>query len=251
MSKRTMWSGIAVAFLVALVLFPFDPAISYIHSRPPDWWVAFATILLAVMTFVLALVTVFQNSINSKFFKPVLTMRMESARPFAEANVTVSRVSTYWFRVEVTNEGNTEARDVQVYMAGIKKKKADNKYASIEDFSPMRLLWSHTREANIPILLPKMPRFCDVFHIGDPLGKHITRELCEDAEQDEAVLALDLESPDLMLHRFFAKGEYHLILRLGASNHPPKEFVFKVNFEGAWFDDEEKMFGQGMGIASR
>jgi hypothetical protein len=58
------------------------------------------TILLAVTTFVLALVTVFQDSIWSKFFWPRFSLKVESRRPCLEKNQWQNGVDVYWFRAE-------------------------------------------------------------------------------------------------------------------------------------------------------
>jgi len=69
-------------------------------SKSSEWWIAFGTILLAVMTFVLALVTVFPDSIWSKCFWPRLSLKVESRRPCLEKNQWQNGVDVYWFRAE-------------------------------------------------------------------------------------------------------------------------------------------------------
>ncbi len=223
----------------------------WLCSKSPEWWVAFGTIVLAAMTFLLAIVTVFQDSLRAIYFRPRLRLKVESKRPAAEKTQWNIGADVYYFRVEVTNEGNVEARDVQVYLADLKYKNATNQYVRVEKFSPMRIMWAHYRTRTLDVLLPGMPWYCDFFHIADPSKKALTHEHCAQAGSADPVLALDLEVPDSAVVRFLPKGDYRATLRFGASNHPAVDFKVKVSFKGLWFDDENRMFQEGVGIEQR
>jgi hypothetical protein len=207
--------------------------------------------MLAAMTFLLAIVTVFQDSLRAKFFCPRLRLKVEAKRPIALKNQWNNGVDVYWFRAEVRNDGNVEARDVQVYLAELSHKTAANKYVPVENFSPMRIVWSHYHTLTLDVLLPGMPWFCDFFHISDPRKKELSKEHCPEAGSSDPVLAWDLEVKDAAIVRFLPKGDYHATLRLGASNHPPVDFKVKVSFKGLWFDDEDRMFREGVGMNPR
>jgi hypothetical protein len=225
--------------------------ICWLSSFSPEEWVAIGTMLLAAFTFVLALVTVFQDSLRAKWFSPKLKLRAEAKRPIAEKNRWSNGVDVYWFRIEVNNEGNVEARDVQVYLADLKYKNAADRYIPVENFSPMRIVWSHYRTRTLDVLLPGMPWFCDFFHVSDPAKKMLTHEDSDKAGAADPVMALDLEVLDSAVVRFLPKGEYRATLRCGASNHPPKEFKVKVTFKGLWLDDENRMFRESVGLEER
>jgi hypothetical protein len=150
-----------------------------------------------------------------------------------------------------SNDGNVEARDVQVYLADLKYKNAANKYIPVENFSPMRIVWSHYHTRTLDVLLPGMPWFCDFFHVSGPSKKALTFEHCSQAGNSDPVLALGLEVQDAAVVRFLPKGDYHATLRLGASNHLPIDFKVKVSFKGLWLDDESRMFRESVGIEPR
>jgi hypothetical protein len=207
--------------------------------------------LLAGMTFLLAILTVFQETIRARYYRPRLTLKAEAKRPAAEKNQwDIGLTDVYYFRVEINNEGNIEARDVQVYLADLKHKNAANKYTRVERFSPMRIMWAHYHTRTLDVLLPGMPWFCDFFHVADPAKKIITQEDCPQAGA-EPVLALDLEVPDKAVVRFLPKGEYLATLKVGASNHLPVDFKVKVTFKGLWFPDESQMFRDGVALEVR
>ena len=121
-------------------------------------------------------------------------LNAESKRPYAEKNQRQNGVDVYCFRLEVINKGETEARDVQVYLADLKYKNATNQYVRVDKFSPMRIVWAHYRTRTLDVLLPGMPWFCDFFHISDPAKKALTHEHSPGAGSNDPVLALDLVS---------------------------------------------------------
>jgi hypothetical protein len=223
----------------------------WVWSKSPEWWVAFGTILLALITFLLAVVTVFQDSLRTRYFRPRLRIKAKSERPCAEKNRRQNGVDVYCFRLEVVNEGNVEGRDVQVYLAELKYKNAAAHYISVEKFSPMRIVWAHYHTRTLDVLLPGMPWFCDFFHISDPGKKSVTGEDVPGSASTDPVVALDLEVPDLMVLRFLPKGEYRATLRVGASNHAPTDFKVKISFRGLWLEDENLMFQESVGIEMR
>jgi hypothetical protein len=44
---------------------------------------------------------------------------------------------------------------VQVYLADLKYKNAADKYIPVENFSPMRIVWSHYRTRTLDVLSPE------------------------------------------------------------------------------------------------
>jgi hypothetical protein len=119
------------------------------HSpATPEWAVAVGTI-------VLALVTVFQQWLQGLVVRPKLRLAARVTRPDADktrwsiqvkdpqgntAQIEVPDADVYFFRLAITNMGNTAAHDVQVFLADIEKV-SGNSPGKMVRFSPMNLKW--------------------------------------------------------------------------------------------------------------
>jgi hypothetical protein len=207
-----------------------------------DWAVAVGTVILAF-------VAVFQQWLQRLIVRPRLAMHVRLARPDAEKTSFNDGTSVYYFRLAVENVGNAAAHDVQVYVSEIKKKKPDDKYASVERFMPMALIWAHTGQSTKPSLLPDMPpAFCDFGHISDPERRRYIGEDLPDVAVNETVLALDLEVKPFSKGHLLGPGTYRVHLKLAASDCKPRDYVLRVTVTGSWSPYEDKMFGEGIGI---
>jgi hypothetical protein len=206
------------------------------------WFVALGTLVLAV-------VAVFQQWLQRLVIRPRLELAARVRRPDAEKTQWRSGVDVYYFRLAVKNIGNAAVNDVEVYLGGVDRLRADGQYEPVERFSPMRLKWAHTGETTRPILLPKMPPvFCDMAHAADPSTRQITGEDLPWVNAGEAVLGLDLEVKAFSKGYLLEPGTYQFHLTLAASNHAPHEYTLEVVFPGKWFVEQEKMFSEGFGM---
>jgi len=209
-----------------------------------EWVAALGSIAVAV-------VAVFQEWIKRRVYRPKLRLDARVCRPAAEKfRWDEQQVDVYYFRLEITNEGNREARDLQVYVASVRRLRQDGNYEAVDRFSPMNLVWTHTpRSPTLPLLLPAMPpRYCDLAHISNPRMKAQTHEQLPGVDLDDAVLALELEVQANSLAYLLGPGTYELSLKLAASNHPPTDYALEVKFLGKWFDHQDKMFSDGLGL---
>src|SRR4051794_25685741 len=104
----------------------------------PEWLTAIGTILVAV-------IAVFQEWFKRLLIRPNLVLNARVARPNAEKFVWDDdpHSGTYYFRLAVTNEGNVEARNVQLYLASVERYRQEGSYEVVERFSPMNLRWTH------------------------------------------------------------------------------------------------------------
>jgi len=155
----------------------------------------------------------------------------------------------YYFRLDVSNEGNAAAKEIQVHVADVRRLRKDGGYELVDRFSPMNLVWAYThRQPTLPLFLPNMPpRFCDFAHILDPGKRSATNETLPGVAPADAVLALELEAIPSSAH-LLEPGTYQFSLKLAASNYPPRDYKLEVTFPGTWFDQEDKMFSDGFGL---
>jgi hypothetical protein len=227
-----------------------------------DWAVAFGTLILAF-------VAVFQQWLQGMIVRPRLQLDARVARPDAEktrwnipsgtrdpmagedeiAGRSTGGADVYYFRLAITNTGNSAARDVQVYLSGLERFRADKKYEPVQRFSPMNLKWAHVGTTTRSVLLPKVPPvFCDMAHIADPTTRIFTGEDLQGVPRDQTVLGLDLEVKSFSRGHLLEPGTYLFQLTLAASNHSPRNYKLEVFFPGKWFDDQNKMFSEGFGM---
>ena len=115
----------------------------------------------------------------------------------------------------------------------------------------MPLKWAHKGVATLPYLLPEMPpAYCDLGHITDPARKMAALfESLDDISPEETIFVLETEVNPNSKGNFLGPGEYHVYLKVAASNCPPKDFKIKINLRGNWFRDEEQMFRDGIGLS--
>jgi hypothetical protein len=221
---------------------------------PPTWGHAAAEWLAAIGTVAVALIAIFQEWFKRRVFRPRLTLNARVGRPAAEKFIWEMsggrpNVDVYFFRLEITNKGNAPARELQLYVASAERLKQDGTYQVVDRFSPMNLLWTHTDNPTLPMLLPGMPpRFCDLGHIADPGRSEKTGERLPGVAAGDGVLALDLEVKANSLSYLLEPGTYRLALKLAASNHPPTDYTLEIKFPGRWFDEQDRMFSDGFGL---
>jgi len=227
----------------------------------------------AIGTMLLAIVAVFQDKIRNCLTRPNLKLEIQPSPP--DCMKTSFRLPTpiydstgqrigetsidipcYYFRLRVTNTGNCEAREVEVFAKGLKRFSA--KYETVDRFAPMNLLWSNVRKPFLPILSPKIPKHCDVAHVVHPDTKKSVYHALPEIEapagffhevgQELCVLALDLEVEPNSLGHLLGPGFYQLTLVLAAANFPPQEYLLEIRITGDWFEDEDRMFGEAIRI---
>jgi hypothetical protein len=63
-------------------------------------------------------------------------------------------------RLLVTNVGNTDARNMQVFIQSCEQK-VDGDWTKVPKFVPIRLLWSHVNTPVIPLITSGTQHFCD------------------------------------------------------------------------------------------
>ena len=219
------------------------PPPSFWSSTAPQWFAA-------IGTFALAIVALFQQWFQRLVVRPKLRLDAHVSPPDAEKTRWRDGTDVYYFRLAVTNTGNAEARDVQVYLASVEKLRQDNTYESLDRFSPMNLLWAHLGSATRAVLVPKMPPvFCDLAYICDP--KRLTKD-AEGAVVQLApgvpILVLQLEVKPYSGGHLLEPHIYRFHIKLVAANHKPIPYTLDVNFPGKWFDDKNQMFSDGFGM---
>lgn len=158
----------------------------------------------------------------------------------------------YYFRLWVENNGRQPAERVQVFAAKLLRKHADAQFREEKSFLPMNLVWSHTKEIFKERISPGMGSHCDLGFIQEPSFRKQTRlagaRTLPTVPDVKTVLVLDLEVKPNTLSDVLAPGVYRIELLLAAANARPKRKVLEITVTGDWFDDDRKMFADGIGV---
>jgi hypothetical protein len=228
--------------MILVIFFQQTPPPSFWNGPAANWAVAFGTLALAI-------VAVSHEWIQSWFVKPDLVLDVHLRRPDAEKTMMGPHTQAYYFRLTVSNTGSKAAEDVQVYAFSVKRKNAGGQYETVERFLPMALRWTHKGISTLPYILPEMPpSFCDLGHVIDPTRKVAMGEHIESVPDNGTVFALETEVKPNSKGNLLAPGEYRLHLKVAASNFPPRDYVVKLKLRGEWFEDEDRMFTDGIGL---
>jgi hypothetical protein len=220
-----------------------------------EWLTALGTVGAVIVALALAL---WGEKIGRLFNRPRLFLEAHVGRP---ASVSVRRQRrvellplkpitrggtfdidagiAYYFRLAIRNGGNTDARDVQVFLENVERIPSNGSPEKIVECTPMNLLWSNRGNATLPALLPEMPPvYCDFVHVEAPMPGSLE-------EQPDGQLVLDVEFPSNTGDHVLAAGTYRFGITLAAANHKPLRYKLEVIFSGTWYAQEEKMFDVG------
>jgi hypothetical protein len=217
----------------------------------PDWLTAIGTIAAAVVALAIAL---FGERMARFWFRPELHLDAAVRRPDSErvpqylkAGDSVVRPigDGYYFRLAITNKGNTAARDVQIVLAKVWRLEGD-KAAEVDRFTPMNLKWSYIGSTTRKVLMPNLPPvFCDFIHISDPATRNVSGEDLDNVAPGDPVLCLDVEAAPQNRGNLLEPGTYRFDLRLVAENSRARSYIVEAWFPGKWFPDQREMFDKG------
>src|SRR6267142_2680479 len=225
----------------------------------PTWVTAIATLLLAALA-------LFQDFLRRLVWKPKLELDIHPRPPDfhrtewahsilqsvydASTKEVVQRTlqlssPCYYFRIRVMNKGNCEAKDVEIYAKDLQEL-VEGEFRSVPRFSPMDLLWADVRTPVLPILIPELPKLCDLAHMVAPSAKDYLDLDLQGVDKTKAILVLDLQVTPNSKGHLIGPGHYRLALALAAANATPCEYVLDITVTGDWYDEADKMFADGV-----
>ena len=121
----------------------------------------------------------------------------------------------------------------------------------VNSFLPKNLVWSHFRKMLLPAISPDTYKHCDLGHILHPEGRktipgeHTT---WPNVLQDKTILSLDTVVKPYTQSYLLPFGTYRLTIIVAAANAKAQRQTLEIALTGDWYDDEEKMLGEGIGI---
>jgi hypothetical protein len=234
-----------------------------------DWITAIGTLIMALIAFV----AIFQDKIRSWLTRPRLEISINLAPPDCiktkmlysiEYRGGVSllptdprewprerEIDTYYFRLKVTNIGNEKAELVEVFASELSKQQADGSFKIVDSFLPMNLVWSHFHTMLFPSISPTTYKHCDFAHILRPErreeipGEHKT---WPNVLAAKTILSLDTIVKPTTLSNLLPNGAYRMVIIVAAANAKAVRKTLEFTITGDWYDDEQQMLGQGIGI---
>ena len=212
----------------------------------------------AIATFLAVIVALLKEELVALWRRPNLAARAQLSAPDChkteitftnqQTGTIVDRWPCYYLRIWVENTGNVRAEQVQIFVSRLLRKHADGMFKEERQFLPMNLRWSHTKEVFTSGISPKMGKHCDIGYIVHPSKAATAGHSVPGVPPGKVVMCLDLEvAPNTRTH-LLGPGTYRLELRLAASNSPPVPKTVELTLTGDWFDDESRMFADGVGF---
>jgi hypothetical protein len=156
----------------------------------------------------------------------------------------------YYFRLWVDNHGKTRAERVQVFATKLHRLGADGKFVEDKHFLPLNLRWSHSEdhpEVFAEGISPHMGKHCDLGRIIDPEKRADFADI-EGFAKEKCLFELAVEFPSATRSHLLQPGVYRLELKIAAGNVAPIDKTVELNVTGNWFDEEEVMFRDGIGL---
>jgi len=220
----------------------------------PQWLTAIATVLLAVI----AVVSIFRGEIRAWLRHPDFEPRFLASQPDCHRVPLRWRLESssgealvHYVRCRVRNTGKVAAKDVEVTVTEVRRKDAAGTFRIQRLATPWNLLWSHYNSHVLPQLPPETERHITVGHVVDPQQRsQIPYE--DDPNRslgpNATLFCLEVFVKSNTLEYLLDPGEYEIVLEVAAANAWPKIFTFQLNHTGAWFENEESMYSEGLGL---
>ena len=165
--------------------------------------------------------------------------------------VPILTADVYYFRLRIQNSGRQKAESIEVFAAKLEKRRADGTFGPVDSFLPMNLLWSHYRQVFLPAISPETYKHCDLAHIIDPEerksfpGEHRT---WDNIPSESTLLSFDTVAKPYTQSYLVPMGTYRLKIVVAAANAGVVKKTLEITLTGDWYNDEQEMLGQGVGI---
>ena len=233
-----------------------------------DWIVAIGTIVLALI----AAIAIFQDRIRGWLQRPILNVTIEmqppdchktpfryeratvpsGARMYALPQSPIGESQAYYCKLRINNTGNEAALNAEVIALELLRKRADGTYGKVNDFLPMNLAWSHVNVIHIPFISPGTYKHCDLFHVIYPPDRKTIDYENRDwpgTPPEKTVISFDTVVKAFTLSHLVPNGAYRLLVQVAATNAKPAVRQLDINLTGDWFEEEERMLRDGIGIS--
>jgi hypothetical protein len=157
----------------------------------------------------------------------------------------------YYFRLKVKNSGNQKAESVEVFAAELSRRLADGTFKAVTSFLPMNLVWADIHTLFYPAISPHTYKHCDLAHIINPemrIDVPLEDNTWPNVSSEKTILSFDTFVKPYTKNNLVCPGTYRLKLTVAAANSQPVNNTLEFNVTGDWYDDEQRMLEEGVGI---
>lgn len=223
-------------------------------------WKPLADWLVAVGTLSLGFLAVFGDRLRDWLFAPRLVVTCRARTPdcalmpilYSEkigAVILTSKIGdALYVRLWIENRGWTAARNVEVFAKSLRRARRDETWEDIGSFPRMNLGWTHTDDIYMPRISRKMGRYCDLGRVAKPADREKLGEGRPDLELGRTSFVFGVKPQPSNLKHIVGPGTYEVKVLVAAENVRPVEKHIKVRLDGAWYDDEDQMLRDGIGV---
>lgn len=214
-------------------------AIRTILELPPFYKrIEFYSVLVALA---IGIAGIFREWILDFIFHPKLKLSLDLSPPdsipiplFRDG---IKVLDSYYYRIKVTNSGSRPAKDVELLIENLFKKKG-GKFKKISGFVPLKLIWSNTQaQGGVDTLSRIQSR--DMF-------EHCNLGHIEEKELGCYVLKLDTKVNPTNMCNCLTEGVYRFHTITSANNVQPFKDYWELVFDGALHLDEKEQFEKGV-----
>jgi hypothetical protein len=220
----------------------------------PEWLTAIATVGLAATAFF----TIFRDEIRQFFRRPKFAVNFEPGLPDCQCVRLDSYLGpykrhsaeTHCVRARVKNVGEVGAANVEVSVVEVRRKGADGNFRSMPMGTPWNLVWAHIGSHVVSRLPVESERHIDIGHVIDPKArKPVPGEDKPGSDQLKTLFSLAFFVQSNTYEYLLDPGEYQIDFQVFASNASASSvFTFHLNHTGAWYDEEDRMYHEGLGL---
>ena len=117
--------------------------------------------------------------------------------------------------------------------------------------TPWNLVWAHSKNDHV---LPRLPvssqRHIDLGHIVDPAKRsQLGGEDYPDSDKSHTLFCLAFFVKSNSLEYLLDPGSYQIDFQVfSATTRPSRVFTLHLNHTGEWFEDEDRMYNEGLGL---
>jgi hypothetical protein len=214
---------------------------------------------LVISTLILAFVALFKDSIWRFILKPIIDVKFDINSPDCykselhklEEEKTIDTMNVFKYRLRIINKGKRPAKNVEIIIQDIMKKKGQNFYR-IDSFLSDNLDWSRssTRTNAEPkiyyeSIFSNTFKHCELGHILDPEKRHLipseNNSKLPIKEKDETIFSFNVAARYNNLYYLVAPGTYKVKVLVAGENFKSIKKEYELEVTGKWFEDEGRM----------
>lgn len=209
-----------------------------------DWILLISTVILAAAALIAPYLA---EKLKRSLYPPKLKILFNFCPPFCHKTSwnTNPREFVYYFRLQVINEGKSQARLCEVVLEKLWIYDSYNKPKLYSNFSPVNMNWVGSTNEYININ-PKRMFFCDIGHISSPIYQtEKERNNFLDIigyKGKDLRFVLDLNQIFLSQPNCFPPGKYKLQIGLYSENADYQNEFFNISWSGKWSEEKDEMF---------